>query len=387
MVTFPKIHWGRILIGGFLAVGSVWTFVLANSIFFEQHSSRYASPLASMLACFLFAFWVGQRVDASFVLHGALVGVVAILIEFGLTRGQLGAWPYVVGQALSVPCGAAGGLVAGRLGRLFGIRKEGQRIVAAPQMQALAIACGVLIGSFLFQRFGFNNRGLLDGWEWYLVAVLLAGIGLAGIFPEVQFSATIGLCLGPTVVFCIEVVVLHPAESMWPIVLPMIFLFSWPVPLLGSGISRLLTRTWLPRAVYVVALTSALVIGVLLPNIQNAKRQKFETETVPELPKQIYNAEMIYSARQPDGNFACDGTLLPGAVGKLGWDHGDSSTTKKYLRVEYYNISLDCPNEINPRSFGVTADSNNGYIHAPHLYMNETGKLSVAPWPKGPNTH
>jgi|SRR5271167_383862 len=214
MVTFPKIHWGRILIGGFLAVGSVWTFVLANSIFFEQHSSRYASPLASMLACFLFAFWVGQRVDASFVLHGALVGVVAILIEFGLTRGQLGAWPYVVGQALSVPCGAAGGLVAGRLGRLFGIRKEGQRIVAAPQMQALAIACGVLIGSFLFQRFGFNNRGLLDGWEWYLVAVLLAGIGLAGIFPEVQFSATIGLCLGPTVVFCIEVVVLHPAESM-----------------------------------------------------------------------------------------------------------------------------------------------------------------------------
>jgi len=96
---------------------------------------------------------------------------------------------------------------------------------------------------------------------------------------------------------------------------------------------------------------------------------------------------MIYSAGQSDGNFACDGTRLLGAAGKLGWDHGDSSTIKKYLRVEYYNIRLDCPNEINPRSFGITADSNNGSIRAPLLYMNETGKLSVAPWPKGPNTH
>jgi hypothetical protein len=62
----------RILIGGLLAEVSVLTFVLANSLFFAQHSFRYAAPLASMLACFLFASWVGQRVDASFVLHGAL---------------------------------------------------------------------------------------------------------------------------------------------------------------------------------------------------------------------------------------------------------------------------------------------------------------------------
>ena len=64
MAAFPKIHWGRILIGGFLAVGSVWIFLLATPVFFAQQSSRYASPLASMLACFLFAIWVGRRVDA-----------------------------------------------------------------------------------------------------------------------------------------------------------------------------------------------------------------------------------------------------------------------------------------------------------------------------------
>ena len=30
MATFPKLHWGRILIGGLLVVGSVWTFSLVN---------------------------------------------------------------------------------------------------------------------------------------------------------------------------------------------------------------------------------------------------------------------------------------------------------------------------------------------------------------------
>ena len=78
MAAFPKIHWARILIGGFLAAGSVWTFLLATPIFFAQQSSRYSSPLASMLACFLFAIWVGRRVDGSFLLHGTLAAAVAI---------------------------------------------------------------------------------------------------------------------------------------------------------------------------------------------------------------------------------------------------------------------------------------------------------------------
>jgi len=90
---------------------------------------------------------------------------------------------------------------------------------------------------------------------------------------------------------------------------------------------------------------------------------------------------MIYKASQPDGNFACDGTLLPGAVGKLGWAHStENASINQYLRVWYYNIRLDCPSTINPRSFGITASSNNGNIHAPLMYMNENGKLSVAPW-------
>jgi hypothetical protein len=44
---------------------------------------------------FLFAFWVGQRVDVNFALHGALVGVVAVVIQICLTLGHHREWPPV----------------------------------------------------------------------------------------------------------------------------------------------------------------------------------------------------------------------------------------------------------------------------------------------------
>jgi hypothetical protein len=251
----------------------------------------------------------------------------------------------------------------------------------AAHNKLLAIASGLLAGGFLFQRFGFEDTGALSGWKWYQGAVLLCGIGLAGIFPKAWQGATIGLAIAPTLIMSV-VFYRHPGESMWPIVLPMIFLYSLPAPLIGSGISALLKRTRLPRAVYSLTLTFALVIGALLPNIQNAQRQRFQTEKVPGILKQIYDGEMIYSARQPDGNFACEGTLLPGAAGKMGWAHSDESpTVNNYLRVEYYNIRLDCPNAIKPHRFRVTAFSNDGNIHAPRLTMNETGELVVVPRP------
>ena len=64
------------------------------------------------------------------------------------------------------------------------------------------------------------------------------------------------------------------------------------------------TRARLPRTFYFVPLTSALVIGALLPTIQNAQRQSLETETIPGLLRQIHDAERVYSARQPNGIFA-----------------------------------------------------------------------------------
>ena len=239
----------------------------------------------------------------------------------------------------------------------------------------LAAASGLLVGGFLFHRFGFDSHGLLYGWQWYQGAVVLASVGLAGVFPEAWLSATIALGIAPTLVFCYEIVYRHPAESMWPVVLPLLCLLSFPAPLIGAGVGKLFMRIRSPREVYFIVLTGALIIGILLPNLQDLCLRRVETVTVPSVLKQIYEAEMIYSARQPEGNVICDGSLLPGEAGKLAWHHADNSMIT-YLVVDFYTISLACPNEINPRTFRLTADSNEGHIRAPHLSMDMNGKLT-----------
>jgi MFS family permease len=135
--------------------------------------------------------------------------------------------------------------------------------------QLLGLAAGLVVGAFLFRRFGYGKENdLLHGWQWYLGTVLLAGIALAGLIPEASLISTIALAIAPSLVFCYEVVYLHPAESMWPVMLPMLFLFSFPVPIIGSIIAKQLTRTRFTRTLSLIALTSALVIGFLLPNLR-----------------------------------------------------------------------------------------------------------------------
>jgi len=164
--------------------------------------------------------------------------------------------------------------------------------------------------------------------------------------------------------------------AWWPIGLVMVLFFGLPAPLIGSGIARLLTRARLPRTFYFVPLTTALVIGALLPTIQNAQRQNLETDTIPGLLRQIHDAEKVYSASQPNGIFACDGTLLPGAAGKLGWSHLGGSTMNNYLFVQHYTISLDCRNNNNPRTFRVGAFSHDAKIPAPSFVIDQTGALT-----------
>ena len=114
MNTFARIHWLRVLIGGFLAEVSVIAIVIPVYLLFGQHALPYAALPASLVTCFLFALWVGRRVDSRLVLHGILVGVVATLLYVGLTLGRPEPLAYLVAHVLKILGGAAGGLVAGR---------------------------------------------------------------------------------------------------------------------------------------------------------------------------------------------------------------------------------------------------------------------------------
>lgn len=109
-----SIHWARVLIGGFLAEVSVFVLVIPVYIIAGQRALLYAAPLASLAMCFLFALWVGRRLESRFVLHGILVGVVATLLYVAVTRAHNEPFAYLVAHGLKILGGAGGGLVAGR---------------------------------------------------------------------------------------------------------------------------------------------------------------------------------------------------------------------------------------------------------------------------------
>jgi hypothetical protein len=109
-----KIHWVRILIGGFLAEALLILIVIPINMKFGQTPVLYLAPVGSLVTCFLFAWWVGRGISSRYVLHGLLVGVVAMLIYLALTRLQPEPFAYVIAHALKLLGGAGGGWMAGR---------------------------------------------------------------------------------------------------------------------------------------------------------------------------------------------------------------------------------------------------------------------------------
>jgi hypothetical protein len=99
------------LLGGFLAEVSVFAVVIPVFLLFGR---PYAALLASLVTCFLFALWVGRRIDSRLVLHGTLVEVVATLLYVGLTLGRPEPPAYLVAHVLKIVGGAAGGFFTER---------------------------------------------------------------------------------------------------------------------------------------------------------------------------------------------------------------------------------------------------------------------------------
>jgi hypothetical protein len=104
----------RALSGGFLAEVSLFAIVIPVFKIFGQHALLYIVPPAALVTCFLFALWVGRGLTSHFILHGALVGVIATLLYIALTLARPEPFAYLVAHGLKILGGAGGGFVAGR---------------------------------------------------------------------------------------------------------------------------------------------------------------------------------------------------------------------------------------------------------------------------------
>ena len=209
-----------------------------------------------------------------------------------------------------------------------------------PRTNWLPFSIGLAVGGLLMLLYGWENRTNFLGWEWYQVSALLAGFGLTGLFPLATGSVTQGLVLGPVLLESVRTALDMARDSsccnLWPIGLVLVFLFALPGPVLGRVIRRLLRPAQFPRGVFVAALIAGFLFGATAPGLERLRNHSIETEQVPQLLKQIHAAEMAYQSRQSNGSFACDGKLLPGAAGKLGWTHTAGTKLYNLLFVRYY---------------------------------------------------
>jgi putative membrane protein (TIGR04086 family) len=122
-----RIHWGRIVAAAFLAEASVmagfFLLLFAFTMAGAPEMARPMSPLdyvdaivSSFVMVFLFTLWVGKRIESRFVMHGALVGGVAVLLFvtliFAINKTFAEPPLYIVAHAMKILGGITGGLVA-----------------------------------------------------------------------------------------------------------------------------------------------------------------------------------------------------------------------------------------------------------------------------------
>jgi hypothetical protein len=120
--------------------------------------------------------------------------------------------------------------------------------------RVLAIASGVVVGGFLYLRFGFDLSGRASDWQWYQGAALLGAMGLAGVFPGSWLGVAFAVGMVPLLVEVVRTVLNMFRDptccDSWPFGLAIVFAVGILPPLIGSGISRLLMRTRLPWRIY-----------------------------------------------------------------------------------------------------------------------------------------
>ena len=113
-----KIHWGRVLNAGLVAeILLIGVFQILVWLFDRGIVARSFVGVGSFVFMLVGALWVGRRIESRFILHGFLVGVVAVVyyVIRSLPDALSGEYPvnYWVAFAIGHPPKLLGGIVGG----------------------------------------------------------------------------------------------------------------------------------------------------------------------------------------------------------------------------------------------------------------------------------
>jgi hypothetical protein len=122
-----RIHWLRVLLIGVAAEVTLSITVIPFALLGGQSLLNIVIEPATLIVFVLFGFWVARRLTGRFVLHGVLMGAVAVLfynaLNFGasslpgapaLDLAKIFSPLYLLSHALKLVGGGIGGWLAER---------------------------------------------------------------------------------------------------------------------------------------------------------------------------------------------------------------------------------------------------------------------------------
>jgi putative membrane protein (TIGR04086 family) len=109
-----NIRWGWVLLGALLANVAVTALITLFALLDGQERLGYVAPPASFVGVLIVGYWIARKAPQRAVLHGLLVGLVAMLIYVPIELSQEVTFAHYLSSALKVLGGAAGGLIVAR---------------------------------------------------------------------------------------------------------------------------------------------------------------------------------------------------------------------------------------------------------------------------------
>jgi hypothetical protein len=91
-----RIHWGRIILGAFILEVVLFIILVPIGSIFGMTAFFVSVPIGCFLFGFLLGMWVVRNLKSGFVLHGALVGIIATILYLGLCAASPGSIPAAV---------------------------------------------------------------------------------------------------------------------------------------------------------------------------------------------------------------------------------------------------------------------------------------------------
>ena len=108
------IRWGWVLLGGLLGNVAVTAIIIPIAVLDGQENLGYVAPPAAFVGVCAVGFWIAGKAPPRALLHGLLVGVVAMVMYLPIELSGDVTFAHIASSALKVLGGAVGGFLAAK---------------------------------------------------------------------------------------------------------------------------------------------------------------------------------------------------------------------------------------------------------------------------------